>query len=136
MPSCSMCRRTETYGFKITQEVRNPTENILDVRMAGVDTKVARTSRRSVHCAQSPLWSGQETQPGHTFSQRTLWLCPHCSVRSFSMLEASTVPLVICHLQAEHCAEPSWGRPRAQITSLFLSSVDWGLKSASVFSRL
>lgn len=119
-----MCRHTEKYGFKITSEVRNPAENILNVHMDGGDTRVPEQA--AGFCATPSLSCNQDKKhnPGMCLL-RGLWLYPHCSVRSLATLKTSKAPLVICHLQAEHCTEPSRGCPRAQIASLFLSSVDW-----------
>lgn len=75
------------------------------------------------------LGSGQNPQPGRKSSQRTLCLCPHFSVRF-----PPGYLWDIRHILAGCCTEPTSGCPGAQITSLFLSSENWALKSMSVFS--
>lgn len=71
-----MCRETR---LNITYEVKNPAKNIL-MRIYGWREHLgARTNRCSVCCA----WSqAKNHNSGHIVSQRTLWLCWRCSVRS------------------------------------------------------
>lgn len=114
-----MHRHTETYGFKITQQVRNPAETILKIRMGGGGAWVQEQAEGLCAVPDLICSQGKKHSLG-TCLLRGLSGYVHTALSGLS-LETARAPLVICHLQPEHRAEPSWGCLHDQIASLFLS---------------